>query len=338
MSTVSPPAALPADPQTREVFLRKEYLRLRDDCDARAVRYKRWLLGLWCLSMGLTWVPLLLAIAALAEWLSAGFAHVLLVGVMPAAGLANAGVTVAQLVFLFRGRWLKYRAATERLRENCTCFRAGVKAFAGADADMRFHLALLELENQLRTRQPVRLRDLLVGLRQLPEELREPPHHAPDEDLSPCGAGNLVAAEAVLLDNRLRHQQRWHRVKAGAYSRRYLAVQAGIVLLGLVSAVYGWAFGRALAPLAFFYMGSLLLGGFREQMGYASLCLRYLRIAEALERIEKEYRQKAAPDLPVQERWELLQQAAERGEETLASEFRYWYFGRENFGGSTASL
>jgi len=98
--------------------------------------------------MGLTWVPLMLAIAApsgrLPTWLVQGLPE----PILPTAGLANSLVTVAQLLFMFRGRWLKYRAATERLRENCMRFRAGLRPVNRDDAENAFGKALDELEKE----------------------------------------------------------------------------------------------------------------------------------------------------------------------------------------------
>jgi hypothetical protein len=72
--------------------------------------------------------------------------------------------------------------------------------------------------------------------------------------------------------------------------RRYLALQAGVVLLGLASAAYGWYVGHELGPLSFFSTATLFLMAFRDQMAYPALCLRYTRIADTLAQIEAEYR------------------------------------------------
>jgi hypothetical protein len=326
---------------TEDTALNERYLRLLRHYDACAVRSKRWMLTLWGVSMGLTWVPLLLAIAALAGWLPEGFDRLLVVAILPGAGLANAAVTVAQMVLLFRSRWLKYRAATERLRENCMRFRARLDVFGSDDASRHFDTALDELEKEVDDRRPVRLWDripwsYLVGMKPLPEKLRAPLDHSPDQGLYPR-CDDPEAAEAVIALGRLRNQQHWHLLKARSYSRRYLSLQAGIVFLGLASAAYGWLFGRHLAPLALFSTATLFLIAAREQLGYAALCVRYTRIVETLEQIEREYDALKAggADAPGQ-RLEWLRQTAARVERSLASEFQYWYFGRENFGTATS--
>jgi hypothetical protein len=56
-------------PSTADSELNKRYTQLLHHYDAEAIRYKRHLFTLWGVSMGLTWVPLILAIAAMSEWL-----------------------------------------------------------------------------------------------------------------------------------------------------------------------------------------------------------------------------------------------------------------------------
>ncbi len=157
--------------------LNKRFDRLLRHYDAEAMRYKRRLLTLWGVSMGFTWVPLMLAIAGLAGWFSTWFVDALRVVILPAAGFGNALVTVAQVIFMFRGRWLKYRAATERLRENCMRFRARLRPFNHEDSEKHFQIALDELEMELGERKPFRWRELLlryvIGLRHLPAQLRD---------------------------------------------------------------------------------------------------------------------------------------------------------------------
>jgi hypothetical protein len=61
--------------------------------------------------------------------------------------------------------------------------------------------------------------------------------------------------------------------------------------------------------------------------------VRYTRIVEALEQIENEYnalKEEGIADKA--QRLERLRQTAALVERSLASEFQYWYFGRENFG------
>ena len=328
---------------TADAELNNRYTRLLHHYDAEAIRYKRHLFTLWGVSMGLTWVPLMLAIAALAQWLSTWSVHALQEVILPAAGLVNSLVTVAQLIFMFRGRWLKYRAATERLRENCMRFRARLRPFNHDDAEKSFQTALDELEQEVGERQPFRLMDLipwryLVGLKPLPEKIRAEPAHAPDVALFPRCADDIKCAETIVILERLRNQQRWHLGKAGQYSRRYLALQTVVVLLGLASAGYGWFVGHDLAPLALFSTATLFLIAFREQMSSPALCLRYTRIADTLAQIEADYRALLArsPDATPAKRAEMLRDAAARVEQALASEFQYWYFGVENVGSAAS--
>jgi hypothetical protein len=328
----------------RDAELDNRYRRLLHHYDSEAVRYKRRLLTFWGLSMGLTWVPLLLAIAALSGWLPSGFSCTLSEVILPGAGLANSLVTVAQLIFMFRGRWLKYRAATERLRENCMRFRARLRPFGRDNAEESFRVALVELEKELGERRPLRWQDwipwsYLIGLRTLPENIRQELAHTPDEGLYPRCGDDLDAAETLLILERLRHQQRWHVIKAGQYSRRYLALQAGVVLLGLANAAYGWFVGHELGQMALFSTATLFLIAYREQMAYAPLCLRYTRIADTLAQIEADYRAQLAhsPELAPEQRALWLQNAAARVEQALASEFQYWYFGIKNIGSAASN-
>ena len=316
--------------------LANRYTRLLRHYDAEAMRYKRRLLTLWGVSMALTWVPLMLALAGLAGWLPTWFVDALRVVILPAAGLGNSLVTVAQLVSMFRGRWLKYRAATERLRENCMRFLPRLRPFTDDHAEKSFGIALDEMESELGEAKPFRWRDFvrryLIGLRSLPDHIREQPGHSPDEGLYPRCSGDLNWAEAIVILQRLRNQQRWHLAKAGQYSRRYIAIQTGIVLLGLISAGYGWLLGRQLGPMALCSTATLFLIACREQMAYAAQCLRYIRIADNLGQIEADYRARlaGAPASAAAQRAEMLRDAAARVEQALASEFQYWYFGGEN--------
>lgn len=338
MSTVTAPAVLPAEDRT----LNERYLRLLRDYDDRAVRSKRWMLMLWHASMLLTWVPLLLAIAALARGLPEGFYRSLVIAILRIAGFANAMVTIAQLVSVFRNRWLRYRAATERLRENCMRFRARLNLFCGEDAAHRFRAALNELEKEVSNRRPLRLWDrilwsYLIGLQPLPEKLRAPLGHSPDKGLYPR-CDEPEAAETIVILERLRNQQRWHLLKARWYSQLYLVLQVAIVLLGLTSAAYRWEFGyeHQLPTLALLSTATLCLIAYRERLGYAQLCVRYTRIVETLEQIEREYNQRKVGVENAAQRLEWLRQTAARVERSLASEFQYWYFGRENFGSATS--
>ncbi len=337
MNAAAPP--LLDDPE-----LNARYKRLLTHCDNQAMSYKRRLFALWGLSMGLTWVPLMMAIAALSGWLPTWLVRQLPETILPAAGLANSVVTIAQLIFSFRGRWLKYRAATERLRDNCMRFRAHLRLFRIDETGTRFRIALEELEKALGERQAFHWKDwlprsYLIGLKPLPKMLRDPMPHAPDEGLYPRCGDDLDAAERTIIRERLENQRRWHLVKAGQFSRRYLALQAGIVLLGVASSVYGWLVGHELGPLALFSTATLFLIAYREQMVYPGLCLRYQRIADTLAQIEAEYRALlATPSAdPVSQRAEGLRNAAARVEQTLASEFQYWYFGVENIGSAAAN-
>ena len=324
--------------------LNNRYTGLLRHYDAAAIRYKRRLFTLWCVSMGLTWVPLMLAIAGLAGWLPTTWHnHILPMIILPTTGFANALATITQLLFTYRGRWLKYRAATEHLRENCMRFRARLRPFHHDDAEKSFRIALDELETEMGERKPFRWTNvapwrILIVLQALPEKIRGEPAHAPDEGLYPRCGDDLDAAEAMIVVERLRNQQRWHLAKARQYSRSYLALQAGIVLLGLASAALGWLVGRHLGQLALFSTATLFLIAFREQLSYGALCLRYTRIAATLEQIETDYRAQLAslPAPAPAQRAEILRDAAARVEQALASEFQYWYFGTENMGSAAS--
>jgi hypothetical protein len=63
MNAAAPPLSM------AEAELNDRYIRLLGHCDAEAMRSKRRLFTLWGVSMGLTWVPLILAIFALSGWL-----------------------------------------------------------------------------------------------------------------------------------------------------------------------------------------------------------------------------------------------------------------------------
>jgi hypothetical protein len=343
MSTVTPPAAVPAE----HPALSKRYLEMLRDYDGRAIRSKLWMLVLWNASMLLTWVPPLMAIPALPRgaWLSEGYYHLLVAVILPYAGLANALLAAGQVVLLFRSRWLKYRAATERLRERCMCFRACLAPFSREDAAQHFENALEELAKGVNDRQPFRLWDHIpwsyfVGLQPLPQKLRDPIGHAADERLYPR-CENPADAQRIIILERLRNQQRWHLLKARRFSIIYLLFQVGIVLLGLASICYRmlcWLTGaeRDLVLLSLFATGTLCLIAYRERLGYAALCVRYTRIVDTLEKLEHSYEAlKGAEGANTAQQLEWLRKTATNVERSLASEFQYWYFGRENFGGAT---
>jgi hypothetical protein len=124
-------------------------------------------------------------------------------------------------------------------------------------------------------------------------------------------------AETIVVLERLRSQQRWHLLTARRCSQCYLALRIGIVLLGLASAAYVWPAGRQhLAPLALVSTAMLLcLIAYREQLGYAQLCVRSTRIVETLEQIEREYdTQKEEGIADTAQRLEWLRQTAARVE------------------------
>jgi hypothetical protein len=341
MSTITPPAVLPAEDRALE----ERYLRLLNDCDNRAIRSKRWMLTSWNATLLLTWVPLLLAIAALAGWLPRG---VLESYIMPAASSLVFFLTITQLRLVFRNSWLKHRAATERLRQNCMLFRTRLNKFCGDDAAQTFSAALEELKVEVSDRRPFRPWNhipwsVLVGLKALPEKLRAPLEHSPDKELyPPCHKlEKLEDAEKIIIAERLHNQQRWHLLKARRYSRIYLALMGGILLLNLTSFVYGiYCFlagsPRELALLAMLSMLTLFLYAYRDWLRYDQLCIRYTRIVETLEQIESDYlaQKKREEGASIAQRLDRLRRTAELIELSLSSEFQYWYLGRENFGGA----
>lgn len=338
MSTITPPAVLPAE----DSELNERYKRLLHDYDNRAIRSKRWMWTFWYASMLLAWVPVLLAIAALAFGAPAGRFRSFMVAVLPWLAWINAVVALVQMLDVFRKSWLKYRAATERLRENCMLFRARLDKFCSEDAAKVFRAALDEMEEEIGDRRPFQLRDrvpwpVLVGLQPLPAKLRAPFDHSADKGLYPR-CDEPETAETIVILQRLRNQQRWHLLKARWYSRRYLLLQVVIVFLWLTASVYHRWYGyEQLATLALLSMVALFLNAYRERLGHAQLCVRYTRIVETLEQIDRQYEaMNKDSTASAEQRLEWLRQTALRVERSLSSEFQYWYFGRENFGGACA--
>jgi hypothetical protein len=333
-----------------ESSIETRYRQMLADYDGWAIRFKAVLFWLWSASMFLTWVPLLLAVVAMWFPLPAAVADPLLWYILPVAGVVNAIITFFQAFFVFRSSWLRNRTAAERLRGVAMRFRAGVAPFNGPDAEKQLDHVLDDVRQEASDRpvagtgeESARLLPWWWHLcfEPLPPELRTLPAHAPDVGLYPRLADEPVeAAELVIVEQRLRHQRRWHFLRAQLYARIYLGLQAGIVLLGVVSGIYGLCLGRAFGLYAFTTSCTLFLVAWRELLGYASIGLRYYRLQRTLGRIEASYRahvQRYGAQATPADRLDWLRTVAVQVEQTLASDFEVWRIGRDSLGTTTVS-
>jgi hypothetical protein len=307
--------------------LNEQYLKQLRDYDSTAVRYKWWYQCLWTLTTFLTWITLLLAIAGL-RGLLGDSAFFVLHWVIPTAGVCVTGLTIAQTFMGLQGKWLKYRAVAERMRDACMRYRARLAPFHEDNADTEFDRYLKdtaeiiehgrgqEVFNQNRLR-------YLLSLVWLPPGLEKEFTHTPDEGIFPRLTPDAAPDDALVLDGRLRNQRRWHLMKARTYFRRYVCFQVGLVMLSLCSTLYGYLHGRDFGVIALTMTMSMMFIAWRDFLDYGPLFLRYTKIAGNLGELERMYRDIEWPfDDP--EHLERLRTLANNVEHSLSTEFQRW--------------
>jgi|GEM_PF-3725507 len=331
--------------------LNHRYLHVRTRYDERAMWYKRWRIRLWLIALCATWGPLLLAILGLSGRLTADWNAVLLHNVIPILGTVNFAVNTIQVVTSPRGRWLEYRAATERLREQAMLFRTGLPPYDTPDAERRFNELLNQLTDRLGADDPshparpgrgwlrtviatvafwrsvawrIFVGRLSLALRGLPAPLRESIDHPPDDGLFPRFTELSPTDRVALVRRRLLHQRLWHLRKSGRYYSWYLTFQLSIAGLSALIAGYSYFVGRS-----FFWYGaataaSLSLMAWRDFLECAPLSMRYYQLARSLEELENRVAnlEKKAGLGGVSD--EELAQVVDDGERLIGGEFRSW--------------
>ena len=316
----------PPAPATDPASLNADYLRLLHRFDGLAVRYKRHRQWVWNLATFLTWLTLILAIAGLANLLPETWVPAVLLAVIPGAGAGVSFLTLLQTAIGLQGRWLKYRAAAERLREGAMRYRACLPPYDRPDAAAKFRAFLDEAEAAARPGGMAERfrRHYFLSLFWMPPELRGATSHAPDEGIFDRCGGDFESDERMVLEGRLRSQRLWHVRRARQYCQRFLVLQAILVVLGLVETFHTFLLGPAFTAVAFCTTCSLMLIAWRDFLDYGPLALRYVKIAGNLGEIEQAYREGASPfdsGTPA----ERLRRLCEAVEQTLASEFQLWY-------------
>jgi hypothetical protein len=304
-------------------ILNQRYLDRLRHFDRAAVRRKRAYQAVWMVIIVLTWLTLLLAIAGLAfpeqEW----FRRVVLQWLIPAAGSAVTVLTVLQTTLGLRGRWLRYRAAAERLRRACMLYRAGVPPFAGAGAadELARHIEEVGVVADRGKGKEFHERfewNYFFDLLALPPELRNSYPHTPDEGLAPG------LDDRAVLDGRLQHQRQWYVRKSRQNLLRFLGFQFAILAISLFNTLYVFFFGRAFVLVAVTTTVSLGLIACRDFLDCGMLFVRYLQAAGNLKEIEQAFHRREPPfregDGP-----ERLRRLVEQVEQTIASEFQFWY-------------
>jgi hypothetical protein len=305
-----------ANPTQQQVA--EAYVALKVHCDNQAARYKNQQILVWVLAWASTTLIVALCILSLAHWVFPDEWHPILLGyVIPAASLFGTVVTLYQQFRAPRSRWLKYRAATERLREHAMLYMLCRAPYNDADKRARF-LAFLHHVRQeadrkvpfphlpkqplskLEERKPgtVRIffwrtltalghRDPGMGpdvFDHPPDSPLQVPVWTTDESLE---AQNKKARQ--LVQERLCNQYHWHLNKCARYFRFYVAFQFVYMAVLLAAGLYASLVQRDFAMTALTTLGSLILIAFSEFMAYGSISLRYYQLAQSLQHIHETY-------------------------------------------------
>jgi cytochrome c biogenesis protein CcdA len=326
MDEIASPALVQRD------VLNNDYLRDLQRYDGAAVRIKKQYLAVWGFATLLTWFTLLLAIAAMALPQYPDFTRIVLSLFVPLFGTLVFLATAVQTLFGLQGRWLKYRGAVERLRETCMLYRARLQPFHGPDADAVLRHKMEDVKAIAETGLGRQFADrfrwrYFLALFRLPPELQRPLPHTPDEGVTPRLDDDPNRGEVLVLEGRLRNQSRWHLNKARTFFRRYLYFQGGIAAVAAFNALWAAFFGKAPWLIAGTTAASLMLVALQDFLGHGPLFQRYVKVAGNLQEIEEAYRRRETP-FQEDDPGERLRRLVERTEQTLSSEFQYWYASR----------
>jgi hypothetical protein len=326
MATASVPASIAG--------LNQDYLRRIRLYDLGAMRWKGRYQATWLASTLLTLATLWLTIAALELPGQRRFADLCLHVLIPVFGYTVTALTLLQTVFGLQHRWLAYRAAVQGLWKTCMLYRAGLAPFDGRAPDEILTRKIEEIGRDVERRKRQTFRQWLG---QLVEDFRLPAvghvtcPHLPEEGLLP-----RLADEDAVLTGRLLHQKQWYLEKARRYRRWYFTFQGAIALISLFNAVYVTLEGREFWLVAATTTFNLGLIACRDFLECGPLWLQYRQAAGDLQDIEDSFGHRQPP-FDTDDRVRLLKRLVEQIEQTLSTEFTYWYAIRLRWKPSAAS-
>jgi hypothetical protein len=296
--------------------------------DRGAVSRKRWYQLVWLTVAILTWLTLLVAILGTEFEYMPWFDRPIVDHTISVFGAILVVLIVAQTTLGLQGRWLSYRAAAERLRRACMAYRAGLPPFDRPDAAAELERTMADIAAIADTQRgrPFYERfswayiwDLLV----IPPDVRQPFPSTPDEGL----ALGPIGKDGEVLDGRLRNQRRWYVRKSRRYFRLYLLFQLAIISCSVANVLHVLLFHRVFWVVAVTTTLSLGLIALRDFLDFGPLFLRYLQTAGNLKEMEDAYLNGKAP-FDVKDDGERRRRLVEQVEQTLSSEFQYWYVTR----------
>jgi len=319
----------PAAPNGRAA-LNALFLETLGEHNRRAGRWKQGYLWLWFVAVVPTWATLLLAIVGLILQNAQPYRDVVLYWVIPVLGGVVTVATALQTLFGVQRRWLRGRAAAERLREVAMLYRARRPPFHGPDADAALARQIEDIVTLARTGKGRHFEERVRWwhywhLLHRPPDLRGDFAHTPDEGIEPC-LGEPRWQPDLVLRGRLQNQRRWHLCRARTFALRYLGFQLGIVLVAVANAVYPYLFARAFEAVALTTACSLMLYNLRDFLGNG-LLQRYVKVAGNLYEIAQAFEQRQPPFDAGDDRAR-LGRLVDDVERTLSSEFQYWYASR----------
>jgi ryanodine receptor 2 len=303
--------------------LNQDYLRRIRRYDLGAVRWKGRYQLAWLASTVLTLATLALTITALEFPGQQRFDDLCLHVLIPLFGYTVTALTVLQTVFGLQHRWLGYRAAVQGLWKTCMLYRVGLPPFGGRTPDEEVLARKMEeIGRDVETRKRQTFRQWLGQLAEdfrLPACTRVACPHLPEEGLLP-----RLADENAVLGGRLLHQKQWYLARARRYRLWYLLFQGGIALISLFNALYVTFAGRAFGLVAGTTTFNLGLIACRDFLECGPLWLQYRQAAGDLQDIEDSFVHHQPP-FDTADRVRLLKRLVEQIEQTLSTEFTYWY-------------
>jgi hypothetical protein len=313
--------------------LAESYAALKVHCDAEAGKYKSRQMLAWVLAWASTAFIVVVCLFSLkGEYVSREWQQVFLNFAIPAASTCGTLVALYQQFRGPRGRWLRFRAATERLREHAMLYMLDRSPYNGTDRLARFYEFLQRIRQEaapktaiphLPFRKPSALDrskpgpiGLFYGRLQVAFGYRDPEmgkesdyKHPPDCPLSDrvwnvgTSAVQRHAEARRFAEDRLCNQYHWHLNKCQWYFRWYLFFQLVYMTVLLSAGWYASLYGRDFLLTALSTLGSLILLAFSEFMAYGTISLRYYLLADSLRQIHETYfGRDATPNSAVQVR------------------------------------
>jgi hypothetical protein len=296
--------------------------------DRGAVSRKRAYQFVWLSVAILTWLTLLVAILGTEFEYMPWFERPIVDHAISGFGGIVVVLIVAQTTLGLQGRWLAYRAAAERLRRACMAYRAGLPPFDRPDATAELDRTMADIAAIADTQRgrPFYERfswTYIWDLLRIPPDVRRLFPSTPDEGL----ALGPIAKDGEILDGRLRNQRRWYVRKSRRYFRLYLLFQLAIISCSVANVLHVLLLHRVFWVVAVTTTLSLGLIALRDFLDFGPLFIRYLQTAGNLKEIEDAYLTRKPPFEQADET-ERRRRLVEQVEQTLSSEFQYWYVTR----------